>query len=199
MESRGGGENFDANLLAGEKLEIASQPLVAALQHVGNVRHQGGVLLWVDVDPEVGRFQQLQVCGTALCFGHEVAESPKAWVRQHLQQGVECIQGFLVASLIKEGPRPQVLPTRLHRLINEFLAHPGEGVVNLPAVQQRLALVLVAGLVRSALPHAPGNSRQQAEAKSESHKGPKTDMTSQHAQGVLPGSLWFQACPLSGV
>ena len=156
-----------------EELEKAAEPLVAALQHVGDVRHQGGVALRVDVDKEVGRFQQFQVRGAALGFGDKIAVGLKARMRQYVEQGVEGIEGFLVAALVEQRAPVEEPPGRLHRFGGELGFHPGEGGAGLPAVQQRLALVLEARFALPALPHAPGGSRQQTEANDNDHEMPK--------------------------
>ena len=156
-----------------EELEKAAEALVAALQHVGDVRHQGGIALRVDVDKEVGRLQQFQAGGAALGFGDEIAVGLKARMRQYVEQGVEGIEGFLVAALVKQRAPAQESPGGLRRLIGEPGFHPGEGGAGLPAVQQRLTLVLEARFALPALPHAPGGSRQQTEAKDDSHEAPK--------------------------
>ena len=91
-------------------------------------------------------------------------------MRQYVEQGVEGVEGFLVAALIKQRPPVEEPPGGLHRLGGESGFHPGEGGAGLPAVQQRLALVLEARFALPALPHAPGGSRQQAEAKDNATK-----------------------------
>ena len=157
-----------------EKLEGAAEALIAALQHVGDVWHQGGVALRVDVDKEVGRFQQLQVFRAALGGGDKVAVRLEARMRQHAEQRVEDVEGFLVAALVKQRAAVEEPPGGLHRFGGELVLHPGKGGAGLPAVQQRLTLVLETRLAFPALPHAPGGGRQQAETKDDRHEAPES-------------------------